>query len=358
MTTTTTALQTIRACIERNLDVESQSVIKVDELTTLRTDLTEYVLTDQLAREYARVFERVIEAARPAAGRVGDVGVWVSGFFGSGKSLFAKLAGHVLADTPVGDETARTLFARQLKRGRPGDDRLAELFQEAANYRLRATLVAFDIMSQHTPAAERNAGITFLRTFYRSLGLSPIIPIAQAELELRRADKYEMFARLYVSRGDRTPWESDRDVTTCTPVFAECLAELLPNRYPSPELALQSLELGLSQADTQTGIEDVVNLLLRWLDEQQDAAGGSAGAARLIFVADEVGAWACRNLNRIEQLRAFVEALGRLGAGTHLAAGHIAREAFRRAGRHGQRRREYAPAAEAGGTLPGQRPSG
>lgn len=314
MTTTTTALQTIRACIERDLGVEPQSVIKVDELKTLRTDLTEYVLTDQLAREYARVFERMIEAARPASGGVGDVGVWVSGFFGSGKSLFAKLAGHVLADTRVGEETARALFAGQLKPGRAGDDRLAELFQEAANYRLHATLVAFDIMSQHTAAAERNVGVTFLRTFYRSLGLSTIIPIAQAELELQRAGKYEAFTRLYAGRGDRVPWEQDRDVTTCTPVFAECLAELLPHRYPSPDLALQSLDLGLRQAETQTGIEDVVKLLLRWLDEQ-DAAGGRAGAARLIFVADEVGAWAGRNLDRIEQLRAFVEALGRLGQG-------------------------------------------
>ncbi len=310
--TVTTALQTIRACIDRDLDAEPQSVIKVDELRTLRTDLVEYVLTDQLARDYARVFERVVEASRPAGAGEGDVGVWVSGYFGSGKSLFAKLAGHVLADTRVGEDSARDLFARHLKAGRPADDRLAELLHEARAYGLRAKLVAFDIMSQHTAAAERNVGLTFLRAFYRSLDLSQIIPVAQAELELRRAGRYDEFTRFYERRGDQVPWREDRDLTTCLPVLAECLAELLPQRYPTPDLALRAFEIGQGLADEQTSIEATIGAMLRWLGEQQAAAGG---VERLIFVADEVGAWAGRDLDRIEQLRAFVQDLGRLGQG-------------------------------------------
>ena len=311
---TNTASEMIRSCIDRDLNDEPQSVIKVDELRTLRSDLVNYVLTDQLAREYAQVFERVIEAAQPASGGVGDVGIWVSGFFGSGKSLFAKIAGHVLTDTSFGADSARTLFQRHLKLGRPGDNHLAELFQRADISRLHIKLVAFDIMSQHTVAAERNVGLTFLRTFYHSLGLSSIIPIADAELQLQRAGKYDAFTQLYATRGDQVPWEDDRDVMTCTPVLAQCLAELLPQRHSSPELALRSLEMSQQHSETQMNIEDVVKTLLRWLDEQQQLPG-TQGTPRLMFVADEVGAWAGRNLDRIEQLRAFVEALGKLGQG-------------------------------------------
>ena len=310
---TTTASETIRSCIDRNLDDEPQSVIKVEELRTLRSDLANYVLTDQLAREYARVFERVVEAAKPGGGGLGDVGIWVSGFFGSGKSLFAKIAGHVLADTSFGDDSARMLFQRHLKLGRPGDKRLAELFQEASVYRLQVKLVAFDIMSQHMAVAERNVGLTFLRTFYQSLGLSNILPIAQAELELQRTGKYEAFTHLYATRGDQAPWEEDRNMMTCVPLLAQCLAELLPERYSTAELALRSLELAQQHSETQTSIDDVVHILLRWLDEQRHPE--THGTPRLMFVADEVGAWAGRNLDRIEQLRAFVEALGRLGQG-------------------------------------------
>ena len=311
---TTTAPETIRSCIDRDLDDEPQSVIKVEELRTLRSDLVNYVLTDQLAREYARVFERVVDAAKPGSAGVGDVGIWVSGFFGSGKSLFAKIAGHVLADTAFGDDSARALFQRHLKLGRPGDKRLAELFQEAHVYRLHVKLIAFDIMSQHMAVAERNVGLTFLRTFYQSLGLSSILPIAQAELELQRAGKFEAFTRLYATRGDQAPWEEDRDMMTCVPLLAQCLAELLPERYSTVDLALRSLELAQQHSETQMSIEDVVNILLRWLDEQQQRPEAQ-GVPRLMFVADEVGAWAGRNLDRIEQLRAFVEALGRLAQG-------------------------------------------
>src|SRR5260221_6619880 len=169
-------------------------------------------------------------------------------------------------------------------------------------------------MAQHTAAADRNVGLTFLRTFYQSLELSSILPIAQAELELQHSGKSDTFKALYASRGDNIPWEQDRDITTCTPLFAQCLAELLPQRYPTADLALKSIEVGLLYSEGQVGIDDAVTLLLRWLDEQQQAIRNQ-GALRLIFVADEVGAWAGRNLDRIEELRAFVEALGRLGQG-------------------------------------------
>ncbi len=98
----------IRDTIERDLGNEPQSVVKVYETARLRTDFTEYVLTDALAREFAKVLEPVIESARPATTGTGKVGIWISGFFGSGKSHFAKIAGHLAADTTITDETGRT----------------------------------------------------------------------------------------------------------------------------------------------------------------------------------------------------------------------------------------------------------
>mgnify|MGYP005847167031 FL=1 len=132
----TTAL-CVRDTIERDLADEPQTIVRVYETSKLHTDLVEYVLTDQLAREFAKVLERVVDSARPAGGETDKVGVWVSGFFGSGKSHFAKLAGHLLADTGVGGgETARELFSRLLHPGRTADERLRELFQQAKTYRL------------------------------------------------------------------------------------------------------------------------------------------------------------------------------------------------------------------------------
>src|SRR5438874_13022590 len=87
----TTAL-TIRETIDRDLADEPQSVVRVTETHRLRTDLLEYVLTDQLARQYADVLGNVVEAVRSGSG-ADRIGIWISGFFGSGKSHFAKLIG-------------------------------------------------------------------------------------------------------------------------------------------------------------------------------------------------------------------------------------------------------------------------
>src|SRR5262249_241330 len=150
----------VRDVIERDLSDEPQSVVRVYEIAKLRSDLQEYVLTDQLAREFGKVIERVVDSARPAGGETDRVGVWVSGFFGSRKSHFAKLGGHVLADTQVGTDSARGLFANLLHSDRAADQRLRELLQQAKTYRLACHLALFDIMAFHSAAADRNVGLT------------------------------------------------------------------------------------------------------------------------------------------------------------------------------------------------------
>src|SRR6266542_621517 len=233
----------IRDTIERDLGNEPQSVVKVYETARLRTDFTEYVLTDTLAREFAKVLEPLVESARPATTGTGKVGIWISGFFGSGKSHFAKIAGHLAADTAIGGETARSLFGRLLRPGSPPDDRLAELLQEATNYQLQAILVPFDIATVFSPADATNVGRTFLRMLYETVGFSSVIPFAERELELKKAGLYGEFTALYGTQAER--------------------------KRPQ----------------------------------------------RLLFVADEVGAWAGRNLDRIEQMRALVEELSVVAQG-------------------------------------------
>ena len=73
MTTMTTLC--VRDTIERDLADEPQTIVRVYEASKLRTDLVEYVLTDQLAREFAKVLERVVDSARPAGGETDKVGV-------------------------------------------------------------------------------------------------------------------------------------------------------------------------------------------------------------------------------------------------------------------------------------------
>lgn len=299
----------VRDTIQRDLADEPQTVIRVYETAQLKTDIREYVLTDHLAQDMVKVLERVVDSAKPPGVPTGEVGIWVSGFFGSGKSHFAKIAGHLLADTDTGaGEGARALFERLLHQGRTADDRLAELLQEAKIYGLNCHLVAFDITAQHAAAADRNVGLTFLRTFYQSLGLSSVVAFAERELDLDLAGKGSDFQQLYQQKAG-VPWDQEKNLASSSVLLAECLAELLPGRYRTTELAHDSL---MVDPESALNIESVVKRLLRWQDGQAQAGKPKQ---RIVFVVDEVGAWAGRNLDRIDQIRSLVEVMGTEGKG-------------------------------------------
>jgi hypothetical protein len=301
----------VRDVIERDLADEPQGVVRVYETDKLAADLREYVLEDPLPREFAKVLEPVVESVRPAGEGTEKIGIWVSGFFGTGKSHFAKIAGHLLADTPVEGGTARSLFAQLLHPSRPDDQRLRELLQEAATYRLKAHLVPFDIQTQHVAQGEANdAALTFLRALYASLGLSTVLAFAERELELQTAGLYDQFLSLYQERA-KAPWAEEKDLTTSSNLFANCLAELLPERYGSPELAHESLQLALHELHG-LNVEGVVDKMLRWLSMRERQVGAPL---RLVFVADEVGAWVGHDLKRIESLRSLVELAASKGKG-------------------------------------------
>ncbi len=303
-------ITTVRQTIARDLgqEIPGNGVVKVAETSMLAIDLQEYVLTSQLAADYGKVLERVIEAARPATVPADRVGVWVSGFFGSGKSHFAKLAGHLLADTPTPAGTTRELFARHLRTDRPQDERVAELLQQAQAYRLGAHVVPFDIASSQ--GTDEHVGLIFLRAFYKSLDLSPILSFAVRELDLQKVGKYDALLETYEARTG-IPWTEDRELVGSDTALAACLAELLPERYPTVELAHASLQLAFDELG-HASITDVVGRFSSWARQRSEEAHEPRF---LVFVADEVGAWAGRRLKRIEEVRALVEGFVAQGEG-------------------------------------------
>src|SRR5258708_19489276 len=100
--------------LDRDFSTPIEEIIKVnnDDQDTVYTELKEYVATDRIKTEHERLFSAMADAPKtPNEG----VGVWISGFFGSGKSSFAKNLGYVLANRTVLSKPASTLFIEQVK---------------------------------------------------------------------------------------------------------------------------------------------------------------------------------------------------------------------------------------------------
>src|SRR5438445_13820058 len=113
-------MKTIGDLLERDLGKRIEEIIKVDQTDeqSVYTELTEYVATDRIKDEYHKLLKAIAEApAEPTEG----VGVWISGFFGSGKSSFAKNLGYILANRPVLGKNASDLFNDQVQDSRIED---------------------------------------------------------------------------------------------------------------------------------------------------------------------------------------------------------------------------------------------
>ena len=107
-------MTTISNLLSRDISEPIEEVIKLeqqDEATVYR-EISEYVATDRIKRQYLQVLKAIADApCEPTEG----VGVLVSGFFGSGKSSFAKNLGYVLANRPILGQPASQVFVNTLR---------------------------------------------------------------------------------------------------------------------------------------------------------------------------------------------------------------------------------------------------
>ena len=93
---------TIKDIFYKQLDRPINGVVKADQSddVTIFQELDEYVVTKELERHFRSFFESY--ATRLDDPSLGDrIGVWISGFFGSGKSHFLKTLYYLLANTPA-----------------------------------------------------------------------------------------------------------------------------------------------------------------------------------------------------------------------------------------------------------------
>src|ERR1700712_3410577 len=68
-----------------------EGVIKADDTAHLGTEVDEYVLTNEAAKGFELLLESYTNYTNAN-------GLWISGFFGSGKSHLLKMLAHLLGD--------------------------------------------------------------------------------------------------------------------------------------------------------------------------------------------------------------------------------------------------------------------
>jgi hypothetical protein len=151
---------TIKEILTIDLSEDIKNVIDLEDISEkeIQLEIESYIVTDGLAREYADFVDTFTS-------NILETGVWISGFYGSGKSYFGKLLGYMLSNQNIS--------------GTPARDRIIQRFTGITDEALvknalsrldaiNSRLVFLDIAKQDT---SKGLAYTLFRNFLRALSL-------------------------------------------------------------------------------------------------------------------------------------------------------------------------------------------
>ena len=284
-------------------------VAKVNDLAeaVVEADLREYVVTAPIEGALMAFLEGYAESRTATTDRIG---VWISGFFGAGKSHFAKMLGYLLENRAVGGQTARELFATRLS-GSSHRTEIEGLLHRAGL--LDSRVITFQIKAeQDLTNKDDSISEIMYRSYLVSRGLSKSLTVAGLELSLIERGLYDAF-RAEVERRTGRPWVEEReDFLFIRPTVAEALQAVAPAAYRSWEEALAALDLmqrsqGLSVSDLAARLTDHVDELAR--------VGNPEHPPRLVFIIDEMGQFIGDNGQKLLELQSIAEEFATRGRG-------------------------------------------
>ncbi|MBU7587299.1 MAG: BREX system P-loop protein BrxC [Nostoc sp. TH1S01] len=288
-------MNTIGELLARDLRKPIEEIIKVNQVDeeSVYTEITEYVATDRIIEQYRSLLKAIAEAPSEAHE---DIGVWVSGFFGSGKSSFAKNLGYVLANRTVRGTPASDLFKHQVS-----DRRLGE-FLDFINTSIPTEVIMFDVSVDRAVKRtnERIAEVMYT-VLLRELDYAEDYDIAELEIELERECKLDEFInscqQIY-----NIEWRVVRKGAQKIARASAILHAIDSVTYPTADSWSQTLRN--KSADITVG---------KFVERTFDLCARRRPGKALVFIVDEVGQYVARSADKIEDLRAVVEQFGKVG---------------------------------------------
>lgn len=268
-------------------------VIKVDfgDDDVVANEIDEYVVTDHIAESFETLLDQYEENSRNPNE---ETNIWVSGFFGSGKSSFAKILGYLLANPTVKGRSARERFLARVNSPR------IEALLNTIHDRVPTHAVFVDMSTGSNVVAREGESVVLplYRALLESLGYSRNIMLAELEFDLETDGELDAFidafSRIPDSKG---AWEQRRNVGLARAEASYAMHLLHSELYPQADS--WNLQATDPVIDANWFADRAIELLKRRGKE----------AERTVFVVDEVGQYVARSVQRIQHLQGLAEAL-------------------------------------------------
>ena len=280
-------------------------VVKADQMdeSIVWQELDEYVVTKELAQRFKTFLDTYLASFDDSENLVlsGRIGVWVSGFFGSGKSHFIKILSYLLDNKKAFSPENKTIkeavsfFEDKIK----DPMMLADIKRTGLN---DTDVILFNIDSRADASDGRSAILSvFWNVFNEMLGYCVQYPhIAEFERHLVREGKYEAFCNEFKKLAG-AKWTDKRDG------YLLMQDEIVGALTKSLNMSQCSAEKWFDKAEKifSLTIKEFVRRIKEYLDSKSPQH-------RIVFLVDEIGQFIGDDTHLMLSLQTIVEELGRV----------------------------------------------
>lgn len=287
---------TIQNMFSKPIDRDIKGVIKVgqDDNANVKQELEEYVVTRELQKHFSDFFASYKKGIN---GNTDKMGVWISGFFGSGKSHFLKILSYLLANKEVDGKRAVDYFVDDKK---IADSMVLSDMKLAATIPTDVVLFNIDSKGEMTGKQSKDAIVSvFLKVFNEMQGFCGSNPfLADLERKLTEDDRYEEFKEKFEDSFGSLWVESRNDFDFIQDDVVDVLSDI---GFMSAEAARNWCEKATGQYDIS--IEDFAGLVKKYIDRK-------GNNHHVVFLVDEIGQYIGDDSKLMLNLQTVTEDLG------------------------------------------------
>lgn len=281
----------IQDMFKENINRHINGVIKVEDNDpkTIKQEVEEYVITKELRKLFSEFFS---EYSSSFDSPTKNTGVWISGFYGSGKSHFLKMLSYILENRVIDGKKTVEYFRDKFED--PGT-----FMDIDRSTKGNTETILFNIDAK----GDQNKGKTailkvFSRVFYDHLGYKGNdLKVVSLEKHLASKGKTEDFKKeiLDLSGCD---WETIRKGFEFNEEF------IIPAMMKVLNMSKESAtDWFLNDYNVSFGIDDLIDDIKAYIDTKPSDY-------RLFFMIDEVGQYAGGDKDLLLNLQSLVEGLG------------------------------------------------
>lgn len=283
----------------KEVDRDIQGVIKVDSEEYQEQELAEYVVTKELNKHFINFYDSFIKSINVPTEKMG---VWISGFFGSGKSHFLKILSYLLENKEIKLKDGTTKKAVDFFDDKIEDKMLLANIKQVGGFDNECIL--FNIDTKADSGGDKNKILqVFEKVLNEAQGLSNIPHIAELERYLMKFGKYDEFKENFKAASNGSWKELRSDYIFNRDEIIEAYSKTLGKTKEEAENWLDT-----SKDEYVISIEKFANRVLDYVKTKDKNY-------HLIFLVDEIGQYIGDDRKLILNLQSVVEELGVLCQG-------------------------------------------